>query len=382
MPSIEHLCTLLDVQDKGSDRLVMDDLRSPAAYRAALHAAFVRRAPGQYSRQWLADRLGVSRDSCRRYERRRNIHVQSAYQTWDVTHENADGLLPEYPEPGCFLEDERGKRYPPLPVLARMLLGHGRKVVFRMQRSNHYSTTPPLRQHAPIASKTKLRAPWAGKSRRKNVRSDQSDASQDTADGVTIADQQETKMLRAATIPADAETEKCCGPQQFAPGQQRHHIATVVQQDDPEVAARMADRVYTQIRAIKPERALTRRKAATLVETYGCALVAQGMRVLVSRQNIRNPAGFLMSWLRSESAHKQPSAQKQVASGESAKMLRPATIRTDAETKKCCGPQQFPTKESMFEAGLIALEVHHQQWLKHLQQSKLGGPNVIDKVHG
>ena len=51
-----------------TDVLYPDDLRSLACYRAGLHREFIKRAPGQYSREFLSGRLGVSKNATRAYE--------------------------------------------------------------------------------------------------------------------------------------------------------------------------------------------------------------------------------------------------------------------------------------------------------------------------
>jgi hypothetical protein len=51
------------------DSLDVADLQSLTRYRQALHCAFIRRAPGIYSRAFLAARLGVSRRCTYNYDR-------------------------------------------------------------------------------------------------------------------------------------------------------------------------------------------------------------------------------------------------------------------------------------------------------------------------
>lgn len=66
-PLVAHFCG--DERWKSTDVLGAADFASLKAYRQALHREFIRRAPGNYSRQFLAGRLGVSARSTRNYDR-------------------------------------------------------------------------------------------------------------------------------------------------------------------------------------------------------------------------------------------------------------------------------------------------------------------------
>jgi hypothetical protein len=50
------------------DQLTVSDMQSLRHYRQALHREFIRRAPGSYSRAFLARRLGVSKRTTRAYD--------------------------------------------------------------------------------------------------------------------------------------------------------------------------------------------------------------------------------------------------------------------------------------------------------------------------
>ena len=97
----------LKLKDGGSDPLLARDLRSPRAYRCALHRALIERRPGRYSRRWLGERLGVSIWTSRRYDRRAGLYVQARYQT-QLLDEHTLAQLPQRraATDGCFLVSE------------------------------------------------------------------------------------------------------------------------------------------------------------------------------------------------------------------------------------------------------------------------------------
>ncbi|NJL55694.1 hypothetical protein HC928_11185 [bacterium] len=133
MPSIKAVCALLKVRPGTSDPLQPADLASNTVYRQALHTALIRRRPGQYSRSWQGARLGISAESCRRYERRMGIVVQPVYLVYPLNWTVLESIVPDEPLAGTFLEDAAGKRYPPLLPIARKLLARRQSIFFKRQ---------------------------------------------------------------------------------------------------------------------------------------------------------------------------------------------------------------------------------------------------------
>ena len=129
----------LKLKDGGSDPLLARDLRSPRAYRCALHRALIERRPGRYSRRWLGERLGVSIWTSRRYDRRAGLYVQARYQT-QLLDEDTLAQLPQRraATDGRFLVSEDGRRWPALQGLARRLLRSCRRLWYLCQGWNHY----------------------------------------------------------------------------------------------------------------------------------------------------------------------------------------------------------------------------------------------------
>ncbi len=167
VPTLTGLLKRLKLKDGGSDPLLARDLRSPRAYRCALHRALIERRPGRYSRRWLGARLGVSIWTSRRYDRRAGLSVQARYQT-QLLDEQTLAQLPERRAvaDGRFLVSEDGRRWPALQGLARRLLRRCRRLWYLCQGWNHYEvawveSSPPVLTQASSAAFTP-RAPWGG----------------------------------------------------------------------------------------------------------------------------------------------------------------------------------------------------------------------------
>ncbi|MBL8160861.1 MAG: hypothetical protein JNJ61_02675 [Anaerolineae bacterium] len=142
LPGSEALAARLGVRHLKGDALRHSDLLSAAAYRRALHRALVQRRPGQYPRRWLARRLGVSEWTLRRYEQIAGISTRPMYAMQPLRALKVDELLTDDvhdPPHGVFLEDEQGKRYPPLRTVALKLIGQGGTPRLMRQEPSYYS---------------------------------------------------------------------------------------------------------------------------------------------------------------------------------------------------------------------------------------------------
>jgi hypothetical protein len=312
MPSIERLCELLNVENRGGDTVDAEDLQSPASYRAALHNALIRRSPGQYPRSWLCRRLGISEDTCRRYEKQAGVHVTPMFMELALGWHNMDKILCDEPVPGCFIEDESGKRYPPMRVIARMLLVAKRRVVFKRQLANDYRIfdAAHIVEEIPALQSAKIEkpiepqlAPWSRLA--KAILSDAILGNQyseiESAPNhkrVDLADEIYPKSVSAKASQIDPAADRPTasnrsGPEQF---------------DSADAIETCSDQLFETLKKMNRDAALTRKTTRAIVESYGVKLVERGVKVLEKRRNIYNPAGFLIIWLRSE----KPSVQSPV----------------------------------------------------------------------
>jgi hypothetical protein len=323
MPGIKALCRLLGVENKGGDEIKSDALQSLASYRAALHAALIQRAPGKYPRAWQAQRLGVSEDSCRRYDRRADVKASPSYRSWTVHWDNVDQLFPDEPPMGHFIEDQKGKRYPPLESIARQILGRKQRVTYKAQDANYYEISERQVAVSPTPSvvfegggKTILPEPaaWVEGLRQmrvgKQILRPDSDSPQEHPREPMLNDsppdsipsthyQQDDSQPTATDVRARhdmplQEQKSLQGADSSRP-QMAPEIFT-----DAAMQAACANKLYQTLRGLNAQQSLTRKAAAACVMVYGVALVERGLKVLQSRRNIGNPAGFMRVWLRSE----------------------------------------------------------------------------------
>ncbi|MEM6529039.1 MAG: bifunctional DNA primase/polymerase, partial [Chloroflexota bacterium] len=146
VPDLRDLCFDFNVVWSAGDPIAEDELRSAAVYRQALHHHLICRRPGQYHRGWLANRLGVSVRTINRYNVRLNLKLTPVYKrrfiTWKTLGHMPDDM--DQYRMGAFLEDEFGKRYPPLLPIARRLLRNKHQVVFHQRMANRYEVPAPI----------------------------------------------------------------------------------------------------------------------------------------------------------------------------------------------------------------------------------------------
>lgn len=157
MPSCAELCAQLGVADQGTDPLQPADLASASAYRQAVNRALIRRRPGQYSKGWLAERLGVKARTVANYTAQdAHIHATAQYHRQDI-HRATIELVPDEPdktdwgrwlEDGTLKDDGTPRRYPPVRAIAARLLDMGRAVVLVTRERNRYEFVAPSDQNA------------------------------------------------------------------------------------------------------------------------------------------------------------------------------------------------------------------------------------------
>jgi hypothetical protein len=125
------------------DPLPAHAFASNKSYRAEVHASFIRREPGQYTRKRLGNRLGVTGKTTKNYDTLTGIVASPRFRR-ELLQENEISRLPEKREaiPGnVWLEDENGTKYAPVKKGARKAQKNGAKEIFQVTRlANFYST--------------------------------------------------------------------------------------------------------------------------------------------------------------------------------------------------------------------------------------------------
>lgn len=141
MPAIDDLCRALGVENSPSDPIPAAALADPKTYRQAVHRALLERREGQYPREWLAQRLGVSRWTIARYNRELAVQVTPVYGYLPLTWDNIDDYVPkEKPQQrrDLWLEDDDGTRFPAVRGLGCKLLKQKKSIALVRQQPNYY----------------------------------------------------------------------------------------------------------------------------------------------------------------------------------------------------------------------------------------------------
>ena len=92
LPSVSEICQKLSVDNKGSDALDMADMQTPASYRHAVNRGLIQRRPGRYTRQWLAERVGVSLRTWQRYLKKGQIQARATFHEFAITWRNLNSV--------------------------------------------------------------------------------------------------------------------------------------------------------------------------------------------------------------------------------------------------------------------------------------------------
>lgn len=152
LPSPEYVLNELNILETPfKDELTGDAFASLAAYRRELHQCFLERAPGDYSRKLLSDRLGVSRVTTLNYEAVINkagkvkVYVEPQFSYTRITHKNIGSLpLQASPVKGCmWLEKHTApnvipQKAPLVRVVALEWIKAGHEVYLTKQLTNYY----------------------------------------------------------------------------------------------------------------------------------------------------------------------------------------------------------------------------------------------------
>lgn len=346
MPDNARLYRLYGVSPSGSDSLSPEDLRSPEAYRCALQRLLIQRRPGCYSRRWLAQRLGVSVWTCRRYDRQIGLNVRSRFTEQQVTWANLDSLpLDDTPSApyGAFLETPDLRRYPPVRGLAAHLLARGECVLWRRQLWNYYEIIingcNPLSQipHSSVADGETIHKRETQPAATRYA-PNSTGAVESEPDRLPVPKPESIFWLCPDCLSFHLQPERpaacsTCGHDHWEiipaaiwrdverckawwqrlwrerHGQRKHRLAAPAHEPSlTPAASALAEKLYQQVRRRTPERALTRSRAGQLVRDYGAAAVEGALALLEARRRVTSAAGFIITVLRSEYGDRRPNA--------------------------------------------------------------------------
>lgn len=144
-PSVSRLLSVLDVGASPSDRLKREDLMSSQAYRRALHREYVKRLAPRLPMAVLADRLGLSARTLRRYNAQLGVSVRARIGVFGLTWTNLK-CLPRQERgqgkgqtPGYWLAVGDGARFPAWRHMGAALLRQGGRVRVCVRRASALS---------------------------------------------------------------------------------------------------------------------------------------------------------------------------------------------------------------------------------------------------
>jgi hypothetical protein len=255
-----------------------------------LHRELVARRPGKYTRRWLADRLNVCIQTIRHYDAFQSVRVTPMIQKVRLFWHNLALWAPQDAENapgGWWLETAAGKKHPLKHPIGQQLLKQRATVYVGWREPNHYSVgdmTPPQlpAEYQPVYEQHRPDAQALG----------------DYWDRVLSPASGESRPQIAAavrvTIPPRPGTRTNAAYQHGAASGQPVHSTSQVKY--------WVERVYAWINeqvAEQPQHKISRATLVGLVEQYGLKTLREGFRVLVRRDNIDSPAGWLVVYCRS-----------------------------------------------------------------------------------
>lgn len=266
MPGNPQLAQMLGISlSPISDPLTLEDIASSCKTRQTMHRSYIDRRPGQYPRQWLAKRLGVSITTLWRYNTADSgIHVEPRYSETPLNWFNLESAIPDIlPHEGFFITDTAGKRYPARRDVARYLLGVRQRISLMRRRPNYYwygqlpaipvieeKSKPPLTIHRPIPA-------------------------------IYIS----FEPIKENTIRPTAQHKR------RAIAKSKHEWTV---EDEGFV-----QQLHQHLNNIGAGQ-ISMENARQLVKTHGIEAVKHALNRLQKRNNVRTPVGFLITLLRSE----------------------------------------------------------------------------------
>ncbi len=292
MPSDAELCQRLGVPLTRPDPMTAADRASARGTRLASLRELVARRPEQYPNQWQARRLGVSKRTLQRYKHLiPDLQVTPVYVETRLYWGNLTVLPDDDTFKGAFLQDETGKKYPPIAGIAAKLLKQGRAVHYRRQAASHYClNTPPVAACQPFAPVSPLVLHPPPPARRVAVA-----PSTRMDNGYPPLPAADYQPALPGFVPFRAAPRL---PQAAAPPRQRRSLYHKPLPDAEQEA--LAQRVYDTINARTAEKAhsISLVSARKYVATYGLPAVERALRLLSRRQNVYKPVGFFATLLR------------------------------------------------------------------------------------
>jgi len=287
MPTVNDLCRMLGVKSSGSDVLTWDDLMSAHQTRMALHRELIKRRPGEYSRRWLANRLGVTRRTLDTYNRLIPIRTRATYHETPLSWISIDTLLTDEALAGAFIETLTGKKYPALRAVAARLLAKGTYIRLKQRASNLYwfgSDDPPPHILPNYQIPENLNRQIAKNKTERSYENRPYPKLKEEFEAQKVTEER-GDLVSVGTVGA------------MLPPQETHSASTPlyakVVELSPVQQEALAQSIYNQIDG------LSLKNARKLVGAYAEKHIRFALQRLQQQANLANPSGFFVSVLRS-----------------------------------------------------------------------------------
>lgn len=173
VPSVGRLLAVLNVAWTPSDPLRESDLRTAKSYRQALHRGYIQRLNPQLPMRNLAERIGASARTIRRYNHALRVQVTACIGRMQIAKQTLSCLpkrtrdVERKATAGYWLETADGARYPAWRHIGAKLLKEADKTLWLcIRRPSRYSLgdgAAPATAHTSISAQEflQLRA-WRG----------------------------------------------------------------------------------------------------------------------------------------------------------------------------------------------------------------------------
>lgn len=299
LPSNAELAEKLGLELSAiADELNLEALSSAKATRQGLYRAYIARRPGAYPNRWLAERSGISITTKNRYDHEiPDLHKRATYTEIAIYWQNIEEI-PTMDVPGCFLQDERGKRYPAQQAVARYLLSQKRQLRLMKQGVNYYWVGSRFDvSQTQVNTVREIRPPWLEKATHYRMKP--------LHEAISVT-RPETPRIE----PACTEYDLHSGEPHTAtvmPAKRHNHLAGHLPHRPfkDEMLEHLAIQIQERVNRIatKQTSKLSLTSSRRLMVRYGTDAILKSLKQVERTQDVQNPAGLLTVILRSDAKH-------------------------------------------------------------------------------
>ena len=357
LPPVERVARFFGLNRTHKYATPMMDHKSSKEARLALYKSKIERKPGAYANTAIKKWLGLSLNTIKNYEKELKITRQPQFDECPVGLWNLDAIEAwgDVPVMGLFLQDDNGRRYPAIKTLARRLLTYGRRLTLKRQLPNYISfrQSPPKQRalveskpdadnnkgsfgkNIPNFEKTALEIPSRPKSDAKNLTGSRPPApvpekqhqldgfrqrwsefaprwTGDTASRLTLIHEavrewtgrriwvEERRDFRPHWLEQASPRAVLRWLMAMPRTPLSKHVAPPASVEHPEDTAHIVEIQRLTADRESGKRMMSRRTVQALFAEFGAAKVEKTARHIDTRHDVPNPAGLLITMLRSD----------------------------------------------------------------------------------